>query len=137
MTFPKKIDHMLVGTVVAFDTDTGDVLDVVEKFVETEDGAPGYAKPHITSIDCDEIRADVVRSFPQRRVDVIVRPPEMDQGEEGASVRYHVDLNTKKLRMEPERDLVLEARRAGVVGPKARASKASKNKKKEKKKRST
>jgi hypothetical protein len=40
----------------------------------------------------------------------------MDQGEEGASVRYHVDLNAKKLRMEPERDLILEAKHALVVG---------------------
>lgn len=82
MTFPKKIDHIFVGTVVAYDADTGEVLDVVEKFVETEDGTPGYTKPQITSIECDEIRAEAVRSFPQRRVDVIVGPPEMDQGED-------------------------------------------------------
>ena len=136
MALQKKIDHIFVGTVVAFDTDTGEVLDVVEKFVETEDGTPGYTKPQITSIECDEIRAEAVRSFPQRRVDVIVGPPQMDQGEEGASLHYHVDPNTQKLRIEPERDLIREAKRARVVGPKVRALKASKRKKKEKGKRS-
>ena len=134
MALPKKIDHIFVGTVVAFDIDTGEVLDVVEKFVETEDGTPGYTKPQITSIECDEIRAEAVRSFPQRRVDVIVGPPRMDQGEEGASLHYYVDPNTQKLRIEPERDLIREAKRARVVGPKVRALKASKRKKKEKEK---
>ena len=132
MTFPKKIDHIFVGTVVAFDADTGEVLDVVEKFVETEDETPGYTKPQITSIECDEIRAEAVRSFPQRRVDVIVGPPEMDHREEGAFVHFHVDPNTKKLRIEPERDLIREAKRARVVGPTSLALKASKKKKKEK-----
>lgn len=134
MTFPKKIDHIFVGTVVAYDADTGEVLDVVEKFVETEDGTPGYTKPQITSIERDEIRAEAVRSFPQRRVDVIVGPPEMDQGEDGAFLHYQVDPNTQRLRIEPERDLIREAKRARVVGPKARALKASKKKKKEKRK---
>ena len=67
MALPKKTDHIFVGTVVAFDTDTGEVLDVVEKFVETEDGTPGCTKPQITSIECDEIRAEAVRSFPTTR----------------------------------------------------------------------
>jgi hypothetical protein len=136
MTFPKKIEHVLVGTVVAFDADTGEVLDVVEKFVETEDEAHSYAKPQITSIECEEIRADAARSFPQRRVDVIVGAPEMDHSDEGASVRYHVDPKGKTLRMEPERDLILEARRTGVFGPRVSTPKVAKKKKKEKKKKS-
>ena len=123
-----------MGTVVAFDTDTGEVLDVVEKFVETEDGTPGYSKPQITSIECDEIRAEAVRSFPQRRVAVIVGPPQMDQGEEGASLHYYVDPNTQKLRIEPERDLIREAKRARVVGPKVRVVESVKKEKEGKRK---
>jgi hypothetical protein len=69
-TFP-NIDHVLVGVVIAFDADTGEVLDVNEKFVETVNGKPGCAT-EITSVECEELRADVARSFPDRRVDVLV-----------------------------------------------------------------
>jgi hypothetical protein len=60
----------------------------------------------------------------------------MDHREEGAFVHFHVDPNTKKLRIEPERDLIREAKRARVVGPTSLALKASKKKKKEKRERS-
>jgi hypothetical protein len=128
MTFP-NIDHMLVGVVVAFDADTGEVLDVHEKFVETVDGKPGCATD-ITRIECEEIRADAARSFPHRRVDVIAGSSEMGQREEEAPVRYRVDPMTRKLRVEPEGDLILEAIRALEVTPNVR--KASKKKKKKK-----
>jgi hypothetical protein len=65
----------------------------------------------------------------------ITGPPQMHQGEE-AFVHYHVDPNTRKLRIEPERDLIREAKRVRVVEPKARALNASKKKKKKKGNRS-
>ena len=66
-----KIDHVLVGIVVAFDADTGEVLDVNEKYVEIVDGKPGYGT-EITPTECEEVRADTARSFPHRRIDLVV-----------------------------------------------------------------
>jgi hypothetical protein len=54
----------------------------------------------------------------------------MGQREEEAPVRYRVDTMTRKLRAEPEGDLILEAIRALEVTPNTR--KASKKKKKKK-----
>jgi hypothetical protein len=108
MTFP-NIDHMLVGIVVAFDAETGEVLHVQERLVETVDGKPGCTT-EITSDECEEIRGDAAQNYPRRRVDVIVAPPEMGEREDAAPTRYHVDPMTRKLRVEPECNLRLEAR---------------------------
>ena len=131
-TFP-KIDHVLVGIVVAFDADTGEVLDINEKFVEIVDGKPGYGT-EITPTECEEVRADTARSFPHRRVDLVVAPPEMVQREGEAPVRYHVDPMTRKLRVEREHNLISEATQAQAVTTKARPKKTKPKEKKSKKK---
>jgi hypothetical protein len=131
-TFP-KIDHVLIGVVVAYDADTGEVLDVNERFVETVDGKPGYAT-EITPTECDEIRADLARSFPERRLDVLVAPREMVEREKEVPVAYHVDPMTRKLRVEPERDLITEATETARVKPKGQAKKKKPKEKKAKKK---
>ena len=122
-TFP-KIDHVLGGVVIAFDSDTGDVLDVNEKFVETVDGKPGYAS-EITSVECDDLRADVARSFIHRAIDVVIAPPETAQSEGQVLIRYHVDPKNRKVSVEPERDLISEATRGLAITPKARPKKKS------------
>ena len=122
-TFP-KIDHVLGGVVIAFDSDTGDVLDVNEKFVETVDGKPGYAS-EITSVECDDLRADVARSFIHRAIDVVIAPPETAQSEGRVLIRYHVDPKNRKVSVEPERDLISEATRGLAITPKARPKKKS------------
>ncbi len=43
MGFP-NINLKLVGAIVAFDAETGDVLHFHQKFVETVDGMPGYSE---------------------------------------------------------------------------------------------
>ena len=115
-TFP-NIDHVLVGIVVAFDADTGEVLDVNEKFVEIVDGKPGY-DTEITPTECEEVRADTARSFPHRRVDFIVAPPEMVHREGEA----------------PVRNLISEATQLLAVRTKARPKKIKSKEKKSKKK---
>ena len=118
-TFP-NIDHVLVGIVVAFDADTGEVLDVNEKFVEIVDGKPGY-DTEITPTECEEVRADTA-------------PPEMVQREGEAPVRYHVDPMTLKLRVEAERNLISEATQALADTTKAHPKKIKPKEKKSKKK---
>jgi hypothetical protein len=97
-----KLDHALAGFVVAFDTETGDVLHVRERLVETIDGKPVNAT-QITPDECEEVRAEAARNAPRRRVDVIVAPPDAGHPE-GERVRYHVDPMTRKLRIEAECD---------------------------------
>ena len=94
----------LVAVVVAFDTKTGDVLHTHQKIVETVDGKPVF-RTEITPDECEEIRADLARALPRRRVGVIVAPPEMGP-REGERIWYHVDPKTRKMRKlkvsEPE-----------------------------------
>ena len=129
-----KIDHVLVGAVIVFDSDTGDVLDVNEKFVETVDGKPGYAS-EITSVECDDLRANVARSFTQRAIDVVIAPPETAQSEGQVPVRYRVDPKNRKVNVEPERDLISQATHALATAPKARPKKKKRTKKAKKKSR--
>jgi hypothetical protein len=42
VSFP-NIDNKLVGLIVAFDAETGDVLHIHQKLVETVDGKAGYS----------------------------------------------------------------------------------------------
>lgn len=132
-TFP-KIDHVLVGVVIAFDSDTGEVLDVNERFVETVAGKPGYAS-EITSVECEDLSADVARSYPQRAIDVVIAPPETAQSEGQVPFRYHVDPKDRKVSAEPERDLISEAAQALAITPKARPKKKKRTKKAKKKSR--
>jgi hypothetical protein len=89
-----------VGLVVAFDADTGEVLHVHEKVVETVDGAPG-CRAEITSEECSEIREMAARSHCNRRVDVIT---EMGPSDEDVHYRYRVDPMTRVLRAERQAD---------------------------------
>jgi hypothetical protein len=120
-TFP-KVDHVLAGVVIAFDSDAGEVLDVNEKFVETVNGKLGYAS-EITSVECEDLRADVARSFTQRAIDVVIAPPETAQSEGQVPFRYHVDPKNRKVSVEPERDLISEATQGLAITPKARPKK--------------
>lgn len=106
MTLP-NVDHVLMGLIVAFDAETGDVLQVHQKIVETEDGEAVVSKD-ITAEESDSVRAVAARLFPRRRVAVIVVPPEVVPPE-GQRVRYHVDPQTRKLRVESLCDPHLEA----------------------------
>lgn len=105
MTTP-NVDHVLVGVVFAFDAETGDVLHIHEKFVETVDGKPAYPA-EITPDECEEIRVEATRTYPRRRIDAIIAPPEMAQRR---GVRYLVDPMTREVREEPECDPGFEAR---------------------------
>ena len=107
MSFP-NIDNKLVGLIVAFDAETGDVLHIHQKFVETVDGRAGYSED-VTPDEHEEIRADTARCHPRRRVDVIVAPPELGPREGEAFLRYHVDPMTRRLRKEAACDPCLEA----------------------------
>ena len=95
-----KIDNRRIGIVVTFDADTGDVLHVHEKLVETIDGESSYSTD-ITADECEETRAYAARTFPRRRVDVIVASPELHQAD-APGMRYHVDPMSRKLRVEPQ-----------------------------------
>ena len=107
-----QTDHMLVGVAVAFDAETGHVLHVYEKFVETIDGEPGCAT-EVTTRDCEETRASAARTYPRRRVDVIAAPPEtVPSEEEVGSLRYRVDPMTRELHVERECDA---RTRAGIL----------------------
>lgn len=98
---PNKFEIKLVGVVVAFDADTGDVLHVRETFMQTIDGKGAYPT-EISSDECEEVRADAAKNFPRRRVDVITAPPEAGQQEGEAPKRYHVDPMTRRLRAVPD-----------------------------------
>jgi hypothetical protein len=126
-TFP-KIDHVLVGAIVAFDSDTGEVLDVNEKFVESVDGKPGYASG-ITTVDREGVLADAARSFPQRAIDVVIAPPEMAHSQGQVPVRYHVDPKNRKVSVQPERDLISETTQALAIALKGRPKKKKRAKK--------
>jgi hypothetical protein len=126
-TFP-KIDHVLVGAVVAFDSDTGEVLDVNEKFVESVDGKPGYAS-EITTVDREDLLADVARSFPQRAIGIVIAPPETAQSQGQVSFRYHVDPKNRKVSVEPESDLISETSQALAIALKGRPKKKKRTKK--------
>jgi hypothetical protein len=117
-----KFDITLLGTVVAFDPETGDTLHIHEEHVETINGAPTYPAG-ISSDDCEKIREEVIKRYPRRRIDVlsarrediIGASPEggiRSRPEVGGLIikrRYHVDPMTRKLRMETEPDFsVLE-----------------------------
>ena len=115
MSLP-NIDHRLVGVVVAFDADTGDVLHVHQKFVEVVDGEPSYST-EMTPDECEEIRAEAARYHPRQRVDVIMPPPELVQRDGEAPVRYHVDPMTRKLRVEPLCDPRLKGRPSRRFSP--------------------
>ena len=126
-TFP-KIDHVLVGAVVAFDSDTGEVLDVSEKFVESVDGKPGYAS-EITAVDRQDLLADVARSFPQRAIDVVIAPPATAHSQGQVPVRYRVDPKNRKVSVEPERDPISGTVQALAIAPKGRPKKKKRTKK--------
>jgi hypothetical protein len=132
-TFP-KIDHVLAGVVIAFDSDTGDVLDVNEKFVETVDGKPGYASG-ITTVDCEDLLSDVARSFPQRAIDVVIAPPEKADSQGQVPLRYRVDPKNRKVSVEPERDLIPGTTQALAITLKGRPKKKKRTKKAKKKSR--
>jgi hypothetical protein len=85
-----------VGLIIAFDADTGEVLHVHEKVVETVDGSAGYST-EITSEECGEIRELAAQDHCNRRVDVITdkRPSDED-----LRYHYHVDPMTRVLRAE-------------------------------------
>jgi hypothetical protein len=75
--------------------------------VETVDG--DYACTiEMTAEECEEIRSDTARSHSRRRVDVIVAPPELNQRETMVPVRYHVDPLTRKMRVDPLCDPLLD-----------------------------
>jgi hypothetical protein len=126
-TFP-KIDHVLVGAVVAFDSDTGEVLDVTEKFVESVDGKPGYAS-EITTVDREDLLADVARSFPHRAIDVVIAPPDTAHIQGQVPIRYHVDPKSRKVSVQPERDLISETTQALAIALKGRPKKKKRTKK--------
>lgn len=104
MSFP-NIDNKLVGLIVAFDAETGDVLHIHQKLVETVDGKAGYSTD-IAPDEWEEIRSD-------SHADAwtfVVAPPELGQREGEAFIRYHVNPMTGKLRKEQRCDPRLEAR---------------------------
>jgi hypothetical protein len=68
VSFP-NIDNKLVGLIVAFDAETGDVLHIHQKLVETVDGKAGYSTD-IAPDEWEEIRSDTTRRRPRQRVDV-------------------------------------------------------------------
>jgi hypothetical protein len=112
-----KFNIALVGTIVAFDPETGDALHIHEEHVETTDDKPTLYTG-ITADDCEKIRQEAIRRYPRRRIDVIsARPEDMlsarpdgvigARPEVGGLIvkrRYHVDPMTRKLRMETEPD---------------------------------
>ncbi len=115
-----KFDIALVGTVVAFDPETGEALHVHEEHIETIDDKPIYSAA-IATDDCEKIREEAIKRYPRRRIDVISARPEdmisaLPEGVIGARPeigglivkrRYHVDPMTRKLRMETESDFQL------------------------------
>jgi hypothetical protein len=131
-TFP-RIDHVLAGVVIAFDSDTGEVLDVNEKFVESVNGKLGYASG-ITTVDCEDLLSDAARSFPQRAIDVVIAPPEK-AGQGQVPFRYHVDPKNRKVSVDPERDLISETTQALAITLKGRPKKTKRTKKAKKKSR--
>ena len=99
MTHP-KIDHVLAGIVVAFDAETGDVLHVHEKIVETVDGQPGCAT-EISSEECEEIsRRDRPRLAPAGGSTFSPRRRKWSNGRTRSPSDYHVDPMTRELRVE-------------------------------------
>jgi len=123
MSEPKKkakFDIALVGTIVAFDPETGDALHIHEEHVETIDDKPTLYT-EITADDCEKIREEAIKRYPRRRIDVIsARPEEMlstrpegvirarpEVGGLMVKRRFHVDPMTRKLRMETEPDFGL------------------------------
>jgi hypothetical protein len=132
-TFP-KIDHVLAGVVIAFDSDTGEVLDVNEKFVESVNGKLGYAS-EITTVDREDLLSDVARSFPQRAIDVVIAPPEKADSQGQVPFRYHVDPKNRKVSVEPERDLIPGTTQALAITLKGRPKKKKRTKKAKKKSR--
>jgi hypothetical protein len=101
MAAQPEIGRARVGLIVAFDADTGEVLHVHEKVVETVDDVPGCAT-EITSDECNEIRRMAAQEHCTRRVDVIT---EMGPSEEDdLHYRYHVDPMTRELRAERQVD---------------------------------
>jgi hypothetical protein len=96
MAQQQNIGRERVGLVVAFDADTGKVLHVHEKVVETVDGEPG-CRAEITSEECSEIREIAAKNHCNRRVDVIT---EKGPSDEDGLYRYHVDPMTRVLRAE-------------------------------------
>jgi hypothetical protein len=96
----RNIGHERAGLVVAFDADTGEVLHVHEKVVETVDGAP-RCRAEITSEECSEIREMAAQNHCNRRVDVIT---EKGPSDEDVRYRYRVDPMTRVLRAERQID---------------------------------
>jgi hypothetical protein len=96
----RNIGRERVGLVVAFDADTGEVLHVHEKLVETVDGTPS-CRAEITSEECSEIREMVAQNHCNRRVDVIT---EKGPSDEEVHYRYRVDLMMRVLRAERQTD---------------------------------
>jgi hypothetical protein len=137
-----KFDIALVGTIVAFDPETGEALHVHEEHIETIDDKPIYSAT-IATDDCEKIREEAIKRYPRRRIDVISARPEdmisalpedmisaLPEGVIGARPeigglivkrRYHVDPMTRKLRMETESDFQLLEQFARMgLGPRFR-----------------
>jgi len=91
----QKIDNVATGLVVAFDADTGDVVHVHERLVESVDGAA--VKADLPDAEtCESIRCQAAEAHPRRRIDAIAVAADAVPSEEGR--RLHVDPMTRQLR---------------------------------------
>jgi hypothetical protein len=95
----QNIDFVSAGLIVTFEADTGDVLHIREKIVETVDGKPGCSIK-ITNEECEQLREKIARDHAGRRVDAIVASPDTENYALIGPKRYLVDPMTRKLRIE-------------------------------------
>ena len=94
-----KMDHVSAGLIVAFDADTGEVVHIREKIIETVDGKPA-CKVSISPEECEQVRCTAAQRRPGCRVDAVIAPPDTENHDHNGSKRYHVDPISRKLWIE-------------------------------------
>ena len=95
----KKIDHVSAGLIVAFDADTGEVVLIREKIIETVDGKPA-CKVKISSKECEQVREKAAHRRPGCRVEAVVAPSDTENHDHNGPKRYNVDPVSRKLWIE-------------------------------------
>ncbi len=101
-----NIDNISVGTVIAYDTDTGEVIWTHEEIIEVK-GDQKECPKHISQSDCEHIRTTAEQVFPGRKIDTLIAPEHFTLRE---NIRIAVDPDKKSLIQQTDKKQSLAER---------------------------
>jgi hypothetical protein len=107
-----QIDNVSAGYVFAYDAKSGEVLWTHEKIVEVIQGREA-CPIRITEMECDQVKAEASRVFPNRKIEALIAP-------EGFALRENTRMSVdpkKKILVELEEDIPRLADRFSEFNP--------------------